>query len=98
MENTGQAVRHLADVDTDWLGVCVDTCHLAVAFEEPAKAFDLLEEAGLPVVKVQASCALHARNPRDPSTRYALASFVEPRFLHQTREGAAFGSDDLDRR
>jgi hypothetical protein len=96
VENTGQAVTHLKDVDTDWLGVCLDTCHLAVAFEDPAQALDALAVAGLPVVKTQASCALHAERPRDPATRYALQTFVEPRFLHQTREGLPYGSDDLD--
>ena len=96
VENTGQAITHLKDVDTDWLGICLDTCHLAVAFEEPAQALGALAVAGLPVVKTQASCALHAEHPRDPATRYALQTFVEPRFLHQTREGLPYGADDLD--
>jgi len=99
VETTAQAVDHLAGVDTEWLGVCLDVCHLAVAFEEPAAALRRLEAAGLPVVKTQASCALVAADPRDPATREALARFVEPRFLHQTREAAGprvRGTDDLD--
>jgi len=99
IETTAQAVDHLAGVDTDWLGVCLDACHLAVAFEEPAVALHRLEAAGLAVVKTQASCALIAATPSDSSTRAALAGFVEPRFLHQTREATRArvrGVDDLD--
>lgn len=99
VEHTEEAVEHLAGLDHSLLGVCLDTCHLAVGFEEPESALARLSAAGLPVVKVQASCALHADDPRDPRTAAALARFVEPRFLHQTREAAAprpLARDDLD--
>ena len=36
VETTAQAARHLRDVDRDFLGVCLDACHLAVGFEDPA--------------------------------------------------------------
>lgn len=100
IESTEDAVRHLRDVDTRWVGLCLDTCHLAVAFEDPTQALARLDAAGLEVVKTQASCALQADDPADPATRVALASFVEGRFLHQTRErrdrGVLAGTDDLD--
>ncbi|MFJ8198247.1 metabolite traffic protein EboE [Streptomyces sp. NPDC096152] len=86
VETTAQATRHLAGVDTDRIGVCLDACHLAVGFEEPAAALARLDAAGLQVVKTQASCALQAGDPADPATRAALAAFTEPRFLHQVRE------------
>lgn len=92
VESTMDAVAALSGVDTDRLGICLDACHLAVGFENPAEALARLESAGLPVVKLQASCALEA----DPADLAELASFVEPRFLHQTREGSAGGVDDLD--
>ncbi|PKK12219.1 metabolite traffic protein EboE [Thermomonospora sp. CIF 1] len=80
-----------------FLGVCLDACHLALGFEEPAEALRRLSEAGLPVVKFQASCALQVDRPAEPAARRALAAFAEPRFLHQTRErGVADGVDDLD--
>ena len=98
VENTTQAVRELGGLDPEWLGVCLDTCHLAVQFEEPAVALARLADAGLPVVKVQASAALQADDPADPAARSALAGFAEQRFLHQTRtrtpEGVR-GVDDL---
>lgn len=96
IETTAQAVRLLSEVDTEWLGVCLDTCHLAVAFEDAGEALARLAAAGLDVVKLQASCALQADRPADPATRQALASFVEPRFLHQSTESAPPGADDLD--
>lgn len=92
VESTMDAVAQLSGVDTDRVGVCLDACHLAVGFEDPAEALARLDSAGLPVVKLQASCALEA----DPAAREALTSFVEPRFLHQTRERGAGGVDDLD--
>ncbi|MBA9001472.1 metabolite traffic protein EboE [Thermomonospora cellulosilytica] len=96
VESTAQAAQHLLG-DRRFLGVCLDACHLAVGFEDPAAALDRLAAAGLPVVKLQASCALQADRPADPETRKALNAFVEPRFLHQTRErGVAAGVDDLD--
>ncbi|MFB9687598.1 metabolite traffic protein EboE [Amycolatopsis plumensis] len=96
IETTAQAASLLSEVDKEWLGVCLDTCHLAVGFEDPAAALDRLEAAGLAVVKVQASAALEATDPADPVTRAALESFVEPRFLHQSNEGRPPGADDLD--
>ncbi|WP_103348721.1 metabolite traffic protein EboE [Amycolatopsis sp. CA-128772] len=96
IETTAQAATLLSEVDKDRLGVCLDTCHLAVGFEEPAAALGRLEAAGLDVVKLQASAALEAASPKDPATRRALESFVEPRFLHQSNEGAPPGADDLD--
>ncbi|MER7951258.1 metabolite traffic protein EboE [Streptomyces sp. NPDC096079] len=97
---TEQAVEVLRDVDHDWIGLCLDACHLAVAHEDPGTAVARLLAAGLPVVKVQASCALEAPEPVDAGVRKALAAFTEPRFLHQTGEAgpdgrAPLGSDDL---
>ncbi|WP_194926565.1 metabolite traffic protein EboE [Catenulispora pinisilvae] len=99
IERTDQAIELLTGLDPSHFGVCVDTAHLAVAHEEPANALKALRDAGLPIVKVQASAALEAPQPDDPATRAALARFAEPRYLHQTREvgaGGLHGTDDLD--
>ncbi|MGW4892864.1 metabolite traffic protein EboE [Kitasatospora sp. NPDC004240] len=97
VETTTDAVRHLADLDPLHFGLCLDVCHLAVAFETPREALDRLAGAGIPVVKAQISCALHAQDPSDADTRAALEAFAEPRFLHQTRRAGrpATGTDDL---
>ncbi|MHA6764924.1 metabolite traffic protein EboE [Streptacidiphilus sp. PAMC 29251] len=101
VETVGQVERELAGLgDGGLLGLCLDACHLAVSFEDPAEVLARLDAAGLPVVKLQASCALQADHPADPAVRTALARFVEPRFLHQTRErdtarAAPQAADDL---
>ena len=69
--------RGAEDLSRAYLGVCLDTCHHAVRWEESAAAIDLYREAGIPIGKVQLSCALEA-----PSTR-ELAPFREDRYLHQ---------------
>lgn len=86
VETSEDAVTELSGIATENLGICLDACHLAVAFEDPSRALARLREAALSVVKAQASCALRAHDPRSPRARTALESFAEPRFLHQTRE------------
>jgi hypothetical protein len=99
IETTADAVVPLTEVGHPRIGVCVDTCHLATSFEDPATALRALVTAGVPVVKSQLSAALHAQDPGDPAEREALAAFAEPRFLHQTRartpDGALHAVDDL---
>jgi sugar phosphate isomerase/epimerase len=86
-------------IDPEFVGLCVDTCHLAVSFADPAGAVKEIDAAGLRIVKVQASAALHVTDPADPAAREALVAFVEPRYLHQVRESQPAGvvaADDLD--
>ncbi|MEV0387505.1 metabolite traffic protein EboE [Nonomuraea sp. NPDC050643] len=90
VESTEQAITHLAGVDTDRLGLCLDLAHLACAWERPGDALRALREAGLPIVKVQLSAALETADPP------ALHEYVEPRFLHQTRNPGGDAADDLD--
>ncbi|MGJ7442618.1 metabolite traffic protein EboE [Aquipuribacter sp. MA13-6] len=90
--------EHLRD---GLVGVCLDTCHSAVGFDDLADVGARVGAAGVPVVKLQAAAALHVPDPASPVSRAALAEFVEPRFLHQTRERPAAdarpaGTDDLD--
>ncbi|MFP5347711.1 MAG: metabolite traffic protein EboE [Actinomycetes bacterium] len=101
VETTEQAVDVLARLGHPDVGLCLDACHLAVAFEQPDDAVARLQEAGVPVVKTQASAALAVADPSDPATRTALRGFAEERFLHQVREcplpgDRARGTDDLD--
>lgn len=96
VQTTAQAVAELGGVDREWLGICLDACHLAVQFEEPRTALDLLAEAELPVVKVQASAAVEVPDPRDPTARQVLARLAEKRFLHQTRALAGGQVSEVD--
>ncbi|GAA1874843.1 metabolite traffic protein EboE [Myceligenerans crystallogenes] len=86
-------------IDPEHVGVCLDTCHLAVSFADPAGAVRRIADAGLRVVKVQASAALHVDEPGRAKSRAAVARFAEPRYLHQVRErtpsGTVLAADDL---
>ena len=102
METTWDAVafwqRHLAPTGlTRWLGLCFDTCHASLAFEDPVEAVDRLTAGGVAIVKAQVSAAPEAR---DAAGLAALARLAEPRFLHQTALRSAAGSvvrvSDLD--
>jgi len=97
VERTVQVPTALVDVDHDWIGTCLDACHLAVEFEEADEAVRVLDGAGIDVVKAQLSSAL--RVPAPAEDRAWARDFVEPRFLHQSRElvdGAVVAVDDLD--
>ncbi|KIF77697.1 xylose isomerase [Streptomyces sp. 150FB] len=102
VETTADAIGPLTDIAAEAggrIGICVDTCHLATSFEDPATALDALEAARIPIPKAQLSAALHAEEPHLPEVREALGAFAEPRFLHQTRTRTAaglIGTDDLD--
>ncbi|MFD9117005.1 metabolite traffic protein EboE [Streptomyces bottropensis] len=95
VETTAQAVRELRGLDPERLGVCLDACHLAVQFEEPGAALRRLADGGLPVVKLQASCAVEAADPADPAAHAALRRLAEPRFLHQTRTATRQEAPDV---
>ncbi|HEY3003880.1 MAG TPA: metabolite traffic protein EboE [Kribbellaceae bacterium] len=94
IENTGQALAWLRDADPTRLGICLDLAHLACAWETPAAAVEALRAAAVPIVKTQVSAALACDDPATDGG--ALAGYVEPRFLHQTRGRAGLSTDDLD--
>lgn len=100
LDTVADAVGWLADrVEPQHVGLCLDTCHLAVSFADPAETIERVYAAGLDVVKVQASAALHVEEPATEAARAALAEFAEPRYLHQVREhtdtGKVLAADDL---
>lgn len=99
VETVGGATEVLRDLDPNWIGVCLDACHLAVQFEEPQTSLAALRSADVPIIKAQISNALRAASPRASATEAELANFVERRFLHQTRErtpAGVAGVDDLE--
>lgn len=103
LDTVDDAVRWLAGrVDPEYVGLCLDTCHLAVSFADPRTALAQITRAGFTVVKVQASVALHVADPSHTAARRALAGFAEPRYLHQVRElgpdGVVLAADDLPAR
>jgi hypothetical protein len=69
-------------------GVCVDACHAAVEFEEPADILGGLRAAGIRVAKLQISAGLELRlgGPDEPTALEALRAFAEDVYLHQVVE------------
>jgi sugar phosphate isomerase/epimerase len=81
------------------LGLCYDTCHQAIAFEDAAQSIRDLTQAGITIGKAQLSSAIEVPDPSDPESLAQLARFQEPRFLHQVRarkpDGTLWAADDL---
>ena len=84
-ESARELIRH-------HLGVCLDTCHTALQFEEPGESLRRYEAAGIRVPKIQISSALRTDN--SPVSLDALRAFVEPVYLHQVK-GRTAGGDIL---
>ncbi|MEM7156006.1 MAG: metabolite traffic protein EboE [Myxococcota bacterium] len=64
------------------LGLCLDTCHAAVEYEDPARSVAALRAAGVRVAKLQATTGLHIE-PVDASALEHLKAFAEDVYLHQ---------------
>jgi sugar phosphate isomerase/epimerase len=64
------------------LGVCVDTCHAAVEYEDPEALLASLDAAGLTVAKVQLSAGLRVVRP-DAAAADRLVRFADDVYLHQ---------------
>ena len=69
------------------LGVCFDTAHLAVEFEDLADSLRKFAAAGIQIGKVQLSAALECDDT--PEARADLARYAEGTYLHQTAVCAA---------
>ena len=66
------------------LGACLDACHAAVEFEEPAQAFARATAEGTALGKLQFSSALALAHPdEDDAGRESLLALDEPVYLHQ---------------
>jgi hypothetical protein len=72
------------------LGVCFDTCHVALQFEDPAASLQAYRKAGVRISKVQISAALRTQPGSEAHT--ALSAFQEPTYLHQVKARRSDGS------
>ena len=86
------------DAVSHHLGICIDTCHHALAFEEPRRLLQSLRDASIPIGKIQLSSAARL-DPTAPEALAAMRELDEARFLHQVRtrssDGQLAGCDDL---
>ena len=65
------------------IGVCLDTCHFAVGFEDPLTALIRFESACIRVARVQLSAAIRTTISDESISR--LRAFIDPVYLHQTK-------------
>ena len=65
------------------LGVCLDTCHAAVMFENPLHAAERIAGAGIRIAKLQLTAALSIDSMNDEALAQ-LEDFSDPVYLHQT--------------
>lgn len=84
------------------LGLCFDTCHVSVAYEDQGAAARRCRDCGAWPLKVQVSACPELRDPcRSPEGLARLRALTEPRFLHQSaalhRDGRVVRVPDLDR-
>lgn len=89
-----------ADVlDPAYIGVCLDTCHLAVMHEDPAQVLAGLADIGIDVVKIQASNAIQIHDLAADGVAEAFAEFANSPYLHQVNgfdaDGQQWFRDDL---
>jgi hypothetical protein len=64
------------------LGLCLDVCHMAVAFETPRQTLVDIAEAGIPIYKLQLSAALRIDH-MTAAARRRVAAFQDEVYLHQ---------------
>jgi hypothetical protein len=67
----------------EFLGICLDTCHMICGFEHPVTSLQRLQAAEISVPKIQISAALLVPDHINPHR--ALHGFDEPIYLHHTR-------------
>ncbi len=65
------------------LGVCFDTCHVALQYEDLVESLRAYQFEGIRISKIQLSAALQAQS--NAASRDALRSFAEPVYLHQVK-------------
>jgi len=66
-----------------YVGLCLDTCHFAVEFEDPLTALIRFESACIRVARIQLSAAV--RTVISDASLARLADFIDPVYLHQTK-------------
>jgi sugar phosphate isomerase/epimerase len=78
--------------------VCFDCCHFAVEYEDPFRALERLQAAGIRIGRVQLSSALRVRFPGEAAacadTADRLRAFADATYLHQVVEDAGQGKTE----
>jgi len=88
-DRAGLSLARAQEALLEHIQVCLDTCHLAVAYEDPEEPLKNLAAAGIRVGKVQITCGWQGALPSAQSRRAELGRELEPfsrsPYLHQVR-------------
>jgi hypothetical protein len=94
---TGMSLARAQALLLDHIRICLDTCHLAVTYEDFASVLDLFQANGIRVGKVQITSGLKVKLPEAQDQRQALGRqlelFSRSPYLHQViamRDGGTF--------
>ena len=80
----GLTVQQAEQVLYRHIGVCLDTCHLAVGFESPTQSLEALHHRGIRISKIQLSAALETVSSQQAV--YTLFPFARDHvYLHQVK-------------
>jgi sugar phosphate isomerase/epimerase len=86
----GCGIDHARVALQDHVRICLDCCHFAVEFEDPAAALERLQRSGIKVGRVQLSSALRVIFPHARREAAAVAErlqrFADSTYLHQVIE------------
>ena len=95
-DRTGRSREQARALILDHIQICLDTCHLAVTYEDLAAVLDRFQAHGIRVGKVQITSGLKLLVPATPEQRRTLGRQLEPfsrsPYLHQVlaqRDGGA---------
>ncbi len=86
----GLEIREARDALHRHLGVCLDLCHAAVEFEDPADCLAALADAGICIAKMQVTAGLRIPRVTDRAVE-ALRGLGDDVYLHQVVERGALG-------
>ncbi|WFB37254.1 metabolite traffic protein EboE [Kiritimatiellota bacterium B12222] len=74
------------------IGICLDTCHVAMQFEDPVESVIQLDQAGILISKTQISAAVECDASLDPEK---LRAFDDGVYLHQLKSTSGEAWRDL---
>jgi len=80
---TGRSPTETGEIIARHLGVCFDTCHMSLQFENLSESLALLGKQGIRISKVQLSSAL--KTVYNAANRERLEEFCDPVYLHQVK-------------
>lgn len=80
---TGCGEAEAGEMITRHLGICFDTCHISLQFENLSESLDRICKKGIRISKIQISASLKAACTRDSMER--MSGYCDPVYLHQVK-------------